>query len=133
MLESAKLNMLLCVFPSFGLWLCGRVCYSSRIQSQYYHSHNKSEHTVLHQRSSKKFPHNFSFLSFVLFDIFFDFILSRRKTFLSTISWFVEQCRYRIMTQQNVLRIESLQQHKNLCMKKNFLKLHLRIKDPPDC
>ena len=121
------------VFPvfSFLLWLCTGVCFSSRIQSQYYHSHSKSEHTVLHTKVIQKSPHNFFFFFSSFF--FFGFILSRWETFLSTISWFVEQCRYRIMTQQNVLRIESLQQHKNLCVKKSFLKLHMRIKDPPNC
>ena len=40
-------NHVLCVFPSFVLWFCTRVWCSSRIQSQYYHSHNKSEHRGL--------------------------------------------------------------------------------------
>ena len=66
------------------------------------------------------------------YDIWYIFYLEMSNLF-PTISWFVEQCRYRIMTQQNVLRIESLQQHKNLCMKKSFLKLHMKIKDPPNC
>ena len=49
------------------------------------------------------------------YDIWYIFFLEMSNLF-PTISWFVEQCRYRIMTQQNVPRIQSVQQNKNLCI-----------------